>query len=200
MESKPISVLYRSFLVDFLTRKGVTVVAGAKRQKKNIKSQKIRYLEREYKLLYSSNPKNDFVPLKDNYNNYDQRKKEEKPNLVEFLSLGRYELLGKPDEIKEEDAKELVETLWNGFRNYSEGGSVGNYQRLVYKTALESFLSALKKEIFWNVNPIPTPEIQGGYDDCGNFHGGWDDSWISAFEEAQEKTFDRNRSIIFVKN
>lgn len=121
----------------------------------------------------------------------------DEPNLVEFLSLGRYEILGKPDEIKEEDVRELVEILWNGFRNYSEDGSVGNYQRLVYKTALESFHSALESEIYWE-NPHGKEEPNKSYflDDNGSFLRQEKKQWY----EAQEKTFDKNRTLIFVKN
>lgn len=102
-----------------------------------------------------------------------------------------YTLLGKPDEIREEDLDGIVSDF-DAFQNTGEGTGYYDYRK--------SFFSVLESEIYWNVNPIPTPEIQGGYDDCGNFHGGWDDSWISAFEEAQEKTFDRTRTLIFVEN
>ena len=108
----------------------------------------------------------------------------------ELTIKGSWDVLGKPDEIKESDARELLETLWNGFRNYSEDGSVGNYQKLVYKTALESFFSALESEIFWE-NPYAEPD---------KFIDGFDNPCYEWWHEAQEKTFDKNRTLLFVKN
>lgn len=120
---------------------------------------------------------------------------------------GSYIILGSPDEIKESDAIELAETLWNGFRNYSEDGSVGNYQRLVYKTALESFNSALESEIFWYVNPLgEKPKFEYDFPEDGPsdfmYESAVDDFDISSIKwnEAQEKTFDKKRVKIFVKN
>ena len=37
------------------------------------------------------------------------------------------------------------------------------------------------------VNPIPQPEVQGGYDTEGNFSGGMDDKWIEDYNEAESK-------------
>lgn len=121
-------------------------------------------------------------------------------------AVSDYTLLGKPDEIKEEDVRELVEILWNGFRNYSEDGSVGNYQRLVYKTDLESFNSALESDIYWE-NPLgEKPKFEYDFPEDGPsdfmYESAVDDFDISSIKwnEAQEKTFDKNRTIIFVKN
>lgn len=100
---------------------------------------------------------------------------------------GSYTLLGKPDEIKEEDAMELVEqSIHSGlFAHYVKGIPVNTY---CYKTALDSFHSALESEIYWNVNPI---DIKGQ-----TFSNEHENKW----QQAQEKTFDRNRTLIFVKN
>lgn len=100
---------------------------------------------------------------------------------------GKYTLLGKPDEINEEDVKPLVEEISSMYGSYycteykdyiTDSISYG------YKTALESFFSAIEKEIYW-VNPL-TNEIHAPD--------------IKEWQEAKEKTFDRNRTLIFVKN
>ena len=110
---------------------------------------------------------------------------------------GSYTLLGSPDEIKEEDAKELVEQSIHTelFAHYVKDIPVNTY---CYKTAIDSFNSALESEIYWE-NPISK---QLGF--TGNVSE--IDKQIALqkqkrrFNEAQEKTFDRNRSIILVKN
>lgn len=99
-----------------------------------------------------------------------------------------YTLLGKPDEIREEDAKELVKEFQFGTKEYP------HLCFLDYKTdyfhcfsAKESLLSLLESEIYWE-NPI---DIKG--QTFSNEH-------TNRWEEAELRTFDRNRSIIFVKN
>lgn len=54
--------LYRSFLADFLTIKGVSIVKG-----RRVTCQKIRLMEIEYRRLYKTDPKKDFIPVKDKY-------------------------------------------------------------------------------------------------------------------------------------
>ena len=125
----------------------------------------------------------------------------DEPNLAEFLSLGRYELLGSPDEIKEEDARELVES-WesvakDGTRVYQ------NYKDGIPKkrTALESFNSALEKEILWE-NPYGKEPIEN----LQSSTFGGEKTIIHRnpmnilWNEAESRTFYRNRSIILVKN
>lgn len=103
---------------------------------------------------------------------------------------GSYTLLGKPDEIKEEDVKKLVHSDLNEMtdeffcRDYKSDW-VDNFDLL---SALESFHSALGSEIYWNVNPI---DIKGQ-----TFSNEHENKW----QQAQEKTFDKNRTLIFVKN
>ena len=102
---------------------------------------------------------------------------------------GSYALLGKPDEISEEDARELVES-WESvakdgtwiYENYL-GGRIPKK-----KTALESFFSAIEKHLFW-VNPY-----------AERFKNDADFQVHADFLEAQEKTFDKNRTLIFVKS
>lgn len=115
-----------------------------------------------------------------------------------------HKLLGKADEIREDDAKGIVGELYCD-NHWCEDGKIhqdyGVYVNceVCEDIHVKELLSAIEREIYWE-NPIPKPVIQGVYDDYGIFHGGWDDSWISAFDEAQEKTFDRNRTLIFVKD
>lgn len=103
-----------------------------------------------------------------------------------------HKILGKPDEIKEEDVKDLVEqSIHTGlFAHYVKDIPVNTY---CYKTALKSFNSALESEIYWDVNPIkiiPRGEASE-HDRVKN---------KNEFNEAQEKTFDKKRTLIFVKN
>ena len=107
----------------------------------------------------------------------------------EVLTLTNYTLLGKPDEIKEEDVAKFVHQSihTNLFAHYVKDIPVNTY---CYKTALDSFHSALESEIYWDVNPIPPFAKQG--EEISVTYTKWN--------EAQEKTFDRNRALIFVKN
>ena len=54
--------LYRSFLVDLLTIKGVSILKG-----RRVTCQKIKWVEKEYKNLYGTDPKTDFISVKDKY-------------------------------------------------------------------------------------------------------------------------------------
>ena len=133
----------------------------------------------------------------------------DEPNLVEFLSLGRYELLGKPDEISEDDAKELVESNFIEFWYPNEFDGYGFDKFKNYKTAefsevdaIESLLSAIESKIYWE-NPL------GIYEPIENFQSstfGGEKTIIHRnpmnvlWHEAESRTFDKNRSLIFVKN
>lgn len=112
-----------------------------------------------------------------------------------------FKLLGKPDEIKEDEAKELVEETEMGVKLNSKKYKYRAYDsQLGYATALESFHSALEKEILWE-NPIKIPSS----DDINWFtnqrDGDFSERYTRVFNwyNNQEKTFDRNISIIFVK-
>lgn len=95
---------------------------------------------------------------------------------------GSYTLLGKPDEVKEEDAMELVEApepYWEDNKNQKV---IGNAEWSYTK----SLLSLLESKIYWE-NP---------YDKSGmTFANEYENKW----QEAEKKTFDRNRSLIFKK-
>ena len=115
----------------------------------------------------------------------------------EFIE-GSYTLLGSPDEIKEEDARGLVEETEMGVKLNSKRYKYRAYDsQLGYATALESFHSALEKEILWE-NPHGKEEPNKSYflDDKGSFLRQEKKQW----HKAQEKTFDKKRVKIFVKN
>lgn len=110
----------------------------------------------------------------------------------EVLTLADYTLLGKPDEIKESVAKELVKQIGEGQKINMFGWKNYKNEYLWCKTALESFHSALESEIYWE-NPIkiiPRGEASE-HDRVKN---------QNEFNEAQEKTFDKKRTLIFVQN
>ena len=110
-----------------------------------------------------------------------------------------FKLLGSPDEIKEEDVKDLVGEGFNisankkVFNDYNDDCNC-------FKTALESFNSALEKEILWE-NPYgkePFEKLQSstfGGEKTIIHRNQMNILW----NEAESRTFDKNRSIIFVK-
>lgn len=102
-----------------------------------------------------------------------------------------YTLLGSPDDLKEEDVKDLVETDEVGdvedFR-YQKIFIDYNDEENAFTTALESFNSALEKEIYW-VNPFLDSTDAEDLDK--HLH-----DWM----EAEQNTFDRTRTLIFVEN
>ena len=106
----------------------------------------------------------------------------------EFIE-GSYTLLGSPDEIKDDDAINLVGEGFNisankkVFNDYNDDCNC-------FKTALESFHSALEKEILWE-NPYAEPD---------KFIDGFDNPCYEWWHEAESRTFDKKRVKIFVKN
>ena len=120
-------------------------------------------------------------------------------NKIDFIDneLGIFYFLCKGSELTEEMASELVD-YWQNMAN--DGFIFENYKDNIPKklTAIKSFISAVEsKKFHWLENPIPTPEIQGGYAEDGSFIGGYDDNWIKEWQEAEEKTF--KNPLIFVK-
>ena len=105
-----------------------------------------------------------------------------------------YTLLGKPDEIKEDDVSEFVkQSIFTSlYGHYVSGIDVNTY---CYKTALDSFHSALESEIYWNVNPVKLFDMDNL---LKAKHIAYDE--IKKFNEAELCTFDRNRTLIFVKD
>ena len=111
-----------------------------------------------------------------------------------------FKLLGSPDEIKEEDAEELVEqSIHTGlFAHYVKDIPVNTY---CYKTALDSFNSALESEIYWE-NPYgkePIENLQSstfGGEKIIIHRNPMNILW----HEAESRTFDKKRVKMFVKN
>ena len=118
----------------------------------------------------------------------------------EVLTLANYTLLGSPDEIKEEDVKDLVGEGFNisankkVFNDYNDDCNC-------FKTAIESFHSALEKEILWE-NPYGKEPIEN----LQSSTFGGEKTIIHRnpmnilWNEAESRTFERNRTLIFVKN
>lgn len=107
----------------------------------------------------------------------------------------KWTLLGKADEIKEEDVSEFVEQsiFTSLYGHYVKDIPVNTY---CYRNALESFNSALESEIYW-INPVSL-ERADHYRKAGNefsYNG-----IMKCWNKAQEKTFDKKRTLIFVKN
>jgi len=110
---------------------------------------------------------------------------------------GNYTLLGRPDEIKEEDAKELVkQSLHTGlFAHYVKDIPVNTY---CYKTATESLLSAIESEIFWENPEGKFPRY--AFDENINPKDIKARAYHQKWHEAESRTFDKTRSLIFIKN
>lgn len=124
---------------------------------------------------------------------------------------GSYSLLGKPDRISEEDADDLVEKEtfchFNGkeytiYRNYEEERSRGiNWMvktREPHKTAKESMLSLLSSEIYWE-NPYREKVFANMGISASMVRAANREIYSEKWHEAEQKTFDRNRSLIFKK-
>ena len=105
----------------------------------------------------------------------------------EFIE-GSYAILGSPDEIKDEDLDGIVSDF-DAFQNTGEG--IGFYD---YK---KGFFDIVEKEIYW-VNPWGDrmPIFIEASPSAFKFVEKEKERW----KEAQEKTFDRNRTLIFIKN
>lgn len=118
-------------------------------------------------------------------------------NKYGLKELLKWEVLGTPDEIKEEDVIFLVET--------DEISDVGDYRHQLifidyqdeekaFETALESFNSALESEIYWE-NPVKLFDMDNL---LKAKHIAYDE--IKKFNEAELCTFDKKRTLIFVKD
>ena len=121
--------------------------------------------------------------------------KEHGSNLPDYIE-GSYTLLGKSDEISEEDAMELVEsTDFKGFDLYWDYINKRWFDESM--EAKDSLLSLIESEIFWE-NPYEKPEtcfmetFQTPSKSYEEFYLEW--------QEAEQKTFDKSRSLIFKKN
>jgi len=71
------------------------------------------------------------------------------PETLDLIGCN-WQLIGLTTEIAEEKAKIVVSALWNGYMNYElKNKPVGNYNRYVKVTALESFKSIMQfKEVY----------------------------------------------------
>ena len=122
-------------------------------------------------------------------------------NTLSVLKHDGYILLGKPDEIKDDDAKELVQYLTRRDltitpKNYSKGKD-GRFEDITFT---ESLLSAIESEIYWE-NPYGKEPIEN----LQSSTFGGEKTIIHRnpmnilWHEAESRTFYRNRSIILVK-
>ena len=138
--------------------------------------------------------------------------------IISGYDLDGYTLLGKPDEIKEEDAKAFVDkTIPNGFtgsptpykwyRDYTE--PINSDLDYPFLNATESILSALESEIYWNVNPLGTEpnhidykfeKYKGEYHFKSESHKSRYGNAYEKWQQAEFDTFNKNRTLIFVKN
>lgn len=102
-----------------------------------------------------------------------------------------YTLLGKPDEIREEDAKELV---------YQDDGEFADYKHDAnwFSTATESLLSLLETEIYWE-NPYREKIFVNMDISASMVRAANREIYSEKWHEAEQKIFNRNRSIIFKK-
>jgi len=128
---------------------------------------------------------------------------------IDFYEHGRelllltkgYIQLGKPDEISEDSAKRIVSTegyVWND-EVCSAYVFHGRSKKCYTESAVKSLLSAIETVIFWDVNPLG--DEPNKFYTARDFYGNPRISrrW-SKWHEAESRTFDRNRTLIFVKN
>ena len=100
----------------------------------------------------------------------------------EKLILKNYTLLGKPDEIKEDDLEGL-------FKEYKDGYFSFNKSLIKYNTKIRAFNKLIESEIYWDVNPL-------GHSAEYYSYIGEERHWY----ESELRTFDKKRTLIFVKN
>ena len=108
--------------------------------------------------------------------------------LTDEKFVTHYTLLGKPDEIKDEDLDGILSDF-DSFQNTGEGTGFYDYRK--------GFFDIVEKEIHW-VNPWGDrmPIFVEASPSAFKFVEKEKERW----KEAQEKTFDKNRTLIFVKN
>lgn len=109
----------------------------------------------------------------------------------------KYAFICKGSELKEEVAKELVDPLWDYYKNYLESDSsdIGNYKRLIKNTALESFISAIEAQgYYWGENPVSLVRAET-YRSMGDEFKA--DGIQRAWQEAESKTFNPEKTLIF---
>lgn len=127
-------------------------------------------------------------------------------NRIEEMVCGQYmidttsSIHYKLSDITKDEASEIVDEDNDYgvriFQNY-QTTSMQYFDEQI--TAIESLHSLLKsKGVHLYENPVPEPEIQGGYTPDGDFLGGYDDQWIADYEEASQNTF--YNPYIFVKH
>lgn len=112
---------------------------------------------------------------------------------------GSYTLLGKPDEIIEDDAMELVQCINVGTTNkyIASVEFFNNVNNRYYETAKESLLSAIESLIFWENPHGKFPRYN--FDESVNPNDIKARFYYQKWHEAELRTFDRSRSIILVK-
>ena len=113
-----------------------------------------------------------------------------------------FKLLGSPEEIKEEDARELVQYLTRRDltitpKNYSKGKD-GRFEDITFT---ESLLSVIESEIYWE-NPYGKEPIEN----LQSSTFGGEKTIIHRnpmnilWHEAESRTFDKKKTLIFFKN
>ena len=103
---------------------------------------------------------------------------------------GNFTILGKPEEITEDDVRDLVniEPQWEENETFRV---IGN----ATFSALKPFYSAIEKEIYWE-NPVQKDnEFDRQFKSISNLMNSKIE-WM----KAQQKTFDKSRTLIFLKN
>ena len=112
---------------------------------------------------------------------------------IEAIEIDDYEFLCKGSDLTEEIASELVE-YWQNMAN--DGFIYENYKTNIpkKKTAVKSFISAVKSESFhWLENPIKHPKDYEVFPDSLSLFAEQEKLHL----EAEEKTF--SNPLIFVK-
>lgn len=96
---------------------------------------------------------------------------------------GSYTLLGKPDEVREDEK-------WDVYKPY-----IGSIEK---ETAKESLLSLIESEIYWDMNPyeskVDSLVSNNSANGCALYRKAFHE-----FCETEKKTFDRKRTLIFKK-
>jgi hypothetical protein len=116
--------------------------------------------------------------------------------LSEGLNIDNVRFIGFVKDLTEEQWSEVVDKFGVGvnhqdvWEHYIYKDYVGNYEHEGYLTATESGKSLMDSLDIYLENPVPQPEVY--YDPeipMDSIHNGfYDQSWVDAYQEAEEKT------------
>lgn len=109
------------------------------------------------------------------------------PYSVHVPNIKEYKILGKANELTEEQCETITPCVYDGREDVNVMGLIYECydgSDFTCNTAKESFASLMQSIRCYSVNPVPNPEPQ--FDERGN--GGYCETWVKDYEKAQANT------------